>query len=109
MSDYKDLKSADQDRLDAAAFRRFLDHLAINTDVQNIDLMILADFCRNCLSKWYKAAADGAGLDVSMHEARERIYGMPYNDWKSRYQKEATAEQLAAFKARREAGATDKP
>jgi hypothetical protein len=91
----------DQDRLDAAAFRRFLDHLAMNTEVQNIDLMILADFCRNCLSKWYKAAADDAGLDISMDEARERIYGMPYDEWKDRYQKEATPEQLAAFEARR--------
>ena len=72
-----------------------------NTDVQNIDLMILADFCRNCLSKWYKAAADSAGLEVSMDEARERIYGMPYDEWKNRYQKEATPEQLAAFEARR--------
>ena len=102
MSDHKDLNIADQDRLDAAAFRQLLDHLALNTDVQNIDLMILADFCRNCLSKWYKAAADGVGLDISMDEARERIYGMPYNEWKKRYHKEATAEQLAAFEARRE-------
>jgi len=102
MTNHKDLNSADQDRLDAAAFRRFLDHLALNTDVQNIELMILADFCRNCLSKWYKAAADGAGLDISMNEARERIYGMPYDEWKNLYQKEATREQLAAFEARRE-------
>ncbi len=102
MADHNKLNSADQDRLDAAAFRRFLDHLAMNTEVQNIDLMILADFCRNCLSKWYKAAADGAGLEVSMDEARERIYGMPYTEWKKRYQKEATAEQLADFEARRE-------
>ena len=101
MSDYKDFNTADQDRLDAAVFRRFLDHLAMNTDVQNIDLMILADFCRNCLSKWYKAAADDAGLAVSMDEARKRIYGMPYDEWKNRYQKEATAEQLAALEARR--------
>jgi len=101
MSDHKNLNNADRDRLDAASFRRFLDHLAINTDVQNIDLMILADFCRNCLSKWYKSAADDAGLNVSMDEARERIYGMPYSEWKNRYQKKATAEQLAAFEARR--------
>ena len=102
MSDHKDLNVADQDRLDAAAFRRFLDHLAMNTDVQNIDLMILADFCRNCLSKWYKDAADGTELDVSVDEAKERIYGMPYGEWKNRYQKEATTEQLAAFEARKE-------
>jgi len=101
MSDHKVLSTEDQDRLDAASFRRFLDHLAMNTEVQNIDLMILADFCRNCLSKWYKSAADEAGLDVSMDEARERIYGMPYTEWKSLYQKEASAEQLAAFEARR--------
>ena len=102
MSDHNSLKRADQDHLDALAFRRFLDHLAINTEVQNIDLMILADFCRNCLSKWYKAAADGAGIEVSMDEARERIYGMPYDEWKRRYQKEATGEQLAALEARKE-------
>ncbi len=101
MTNHKDLNNADQDRLDATAFRRFLDHLALNTDVQNIELMILADFCRNCLSKWYKAAADGAGLDISMNEARERIYGMPYDEWKKLYQKEATREQLAAFEERR--------
>ena len=101
MSDHTNLNTTDQDRLDAASFRRFLDHLAMNTDVQNIDLMILADFCRNCLSKWYKSAADDAGLDVSMDEARERIYGMPYKEWKNRYQKKATPEQLAAYEARR--------
>ncbi len=101
MSDHSSLERTDQDHLDAFAFRRFLDHLAINSDVQNIDLMILADFCRNCLSKWYKAAADGAGHDVSMDEARERIYGMPYTEWKDRYQKEATMAQMAAFEARR--------
>ncbi len=101
MSNHKNLNTADQVQLDASTFRRFLDHLALNTDVQNIDLMILADFCRNCLSKWYKSAADDAGLDVSMDEARERIYGMPYNEWKNRYQKEATPEQLANIEARR--------
>ena len=109
MPGHNNLSSAEQDQLDAVAFRRFLDHLAMNTDVQNIDLMILADFCRNCLSKWYKAAADGAGLDVSMDEARERIYGMPYDEWKNRYQKEATTEQLAAFEARRKSKAGEQP
>jgi hypothetical protein len=102
MTDHKDLNITDQDRLDATAFRRFLDHLALNTDVQNIDLMILADFCRNCLSKWYKDAANDVGLDISMDEARERIYGIPYKEWKNRYQKEATPGQLAAFEERRE-------
>ena len=101
MSDHNSLNSAEQNRLDAATLRRFLDHLAMNTDVQNIDLMILADFCRNCLSKWYKDAANDVGLDVSMDEARERIYGIPYKEWKNRYQKEATPGQLAAFEARR--------
>ena len=101
MSDHNSLNSAEQNRLDAATLRRFLDHLAMNTDVQNIDLMILADFCRNCLSKWYKAAADDVGLDVTMDEARKRVYGMPYDEWKSRYQKKATAVQLAALESRR--------
>jgi len=86
MSDHKDLNTEDQDRLDAAAFRRFLDHLAINTEVQNIDLMILADFCRNCLSKWYKAAADEDGLELDDAKVREMIYGMPYSEWKDKYQ-----------------------
>ena len=73
----------------------------MNTNVQNIDLMILADFCRNCLSKWYSTAAENEGLAVSMDEARKRIYGMPYDEWKDRHQKEATPEQMAAFEARR--------
>lgn len=100
MADHKDLASADQDRLDAAAFRRLLAHLRERTDVQNIDLMILADFCRNCLSRWYKEAAAEAGLDVSTEEARARVYGMPYGDWKAKYQTEATPQQMAAFEKR---------
>lgn len=100
MADHKDLASADQDRLDATAFRRLLAHLGDRTDVQNIDLMILADFCRNCLSKWYQEAATEAGLEISTDEARERIYGMPYGEWKARNQTEATPEQMAAFEAR---------
>lgn len=95
-----DLTSAQQDALDAAAFRRLLKHLDANKDVQNIDLMILAGFCRNCLSKWYKAAADEAGLEVDDMAARERIYGMPYSEWKANHQPKATPEQLAAFEAR---------
>jgi hypothetical protein len=83
--------------LEAAAFRRLVQHLRSRPDVQNIDLMNLSGFCRNCLSKWYKAAADDLEIDVSMDQAREEIYGMPYAQWKSRYQKEATAEQQAAF------------
>lgn len=83
--------------LEAAAFRRLLAHLNERTDVQNIELMNLAGFCRNCLSKWYKAAADEQGLELSTDQAREAVYGMPYADWKAKYQTEASAEQLAAF------------
>ena len=90
-----------QDRLDAAAFRRLLAHLDANKDVQNIDLMILSGFCRNCLSRWYREAAENDGLDVSDADARERVYGMPYAEWKANHQAKATPEQLAAFEARR--------
>ena len=95
-----DLTPTQQDALDAATFRRLLKHLDDNKDVQNIDLMILADFCRNCLSKWYKAAADSAGLEVDLDMARERVYGMSYSEWKDNHQPKATPEQLAAFNAR---------
>ena len=88
-------------KLDAAVMRRLIAHLDARKDVQNIDLMILADFCRNCLGKWYKAAADEAGFAVTDDEARERIYGMPYADWKEKHQLPATAEQMAAFEARK--------
>ena len=94
------LTPAQQDALDAAAFRRLLSHLDANKDVQNIDLMITGNFCRNCLSKWYKHAADEAGLSVSDDDARARIYGMPYSEWKRNHQAPATPEQLAAFEAR---------
>ena len=90
-----------QDKLDAAAFRRLLSHLDNRKDVQNIDLMILADFCRNCLGKWYKSAADEQGVEISAEEARERVYGMPYAQWKAKHQKTATPEQMAAFEARK--------
>jgi hypothetical protein len=83
--------------LEAAAFRRLVEHLGENTGVQNIDLMNLAGFCRNCLSKWYRAAAEDKGIDLDYEEAREIIYGMPYQQWKDKYQSEATAEQKAAF------------
>lgn len=83
--------------LEAAAFRRLVAHLRQRTDVQNIDLMNLAGFCRNCLSNWYMEAAGEKGIDMSKAEAREIIYGMPYDEWKRRYQSEATAEQLAAY------------
>jgi hypothetical protein len=86
--------------LEAAAFRYLLAHLQQHTEVQNIELMILADFCRNCLAKWYTAAATERGIDIDYEQAREVVYGMPYSDWKDRYQTEATAEQLAAFDAK---------
>jgi hypothetical protein len=94
------LAPADQDALDAAVFRRLLAHLDAHKDVQNIDLMILADFCRNCLGKWYKTAADERGVEISAEAARDRVYGMAYSDWKQAYQKPATPEQMAAFKAK---------
>ena len=96
-----DLTQEQQDRLDAAAFRRLLSHLDHRKDVQNIDLMILADFCRNCLGDWYREAAEAEGLTMSKDEARERVYGMPYGDWKAKFQGEATPEQMAACKARK--------
>jgi len=85
--------------LEAAAFRHLLEHLRERTDVQNIDLMNLAGFCRNCLSKWYKAAADEQGVELSDPEARKIVYGMPYDEWKSKYQKEASPAQQAGFAA----------
>ncbi len=100
---HEDLPAADQDALDAATFRRLLAHLDANRDVQNIDLMILAGFCRNCLGKWYKAAADERGLELADEAARERVYGMPYADWKRDFQAPATPEQLAAMAARTKA------
>ncbi len=83
--------------LEAAAFRRLLRHLRERTDVQNIDLMNLAGFCRNCLAKWYRAAAEERGIAMTYDEAREIVYGMPYEEWKRRYQREASPEQRAAF------------
>ncbi len=83
--------------LEAAAFRRLVAHFRERTDVQNIDLMNLSGFCRNCLSKWYRAAAEDKGLDLSYDEARKIVYGMPYADWKAKYQTEASAEQKAAY------------
>ena len=88
---------SDTDKIEAAVLRRLLAHLDERKDVQNIELMNLAGFCRNCLSKWYMAAAEEAGVSVDYDAAREHIYGMPYAQWKDLYQKEATAEQLAAF------------
>ena len=90
--------SDDQRRdLEAAAFRRLVAHLRERSDVQNIDLMNLAGFCRNCLSNWYREAAEASGIPLSKDESREIVYGMPYKEWQAKYQKEASPEQKAAF------------
>jgi uncharacterized protein len=83
--------------LEAAAFRHLVEHLRSRTDVQNIDLMNLAGFCRNCLSNWMKEAADAAGVPMSKDESQEAIYGMPFEQWKAKYQNDASQAQLAAF------------
>jgi len=85
--------------LEAATFRRLVEHLRERTDVQNIDLMNLAGFCRNCLSKWYRAEAEDRGLALSDPESREIVYGMPYDEWRAKYQRETSAEQQATFAA----------
>lgn len=90
-----------RDKIEANAFRRLLSHLDANKDVQNIDLMILADFCRNCLGDWVKEAAAKEGVELTKEQAREHVYGMPYGDWKEKYQTPATEEQLAAMNARK--------
>jgi hypothetical protein len=87
-----------QTELEAAAFRRLVKHLRERTDVQNIDLMNLGGFCRNCLSNWLKDAADEKGIALDKEAAREHVYGMPYAQWKAKYQTEATPEQAAALK-----------
>ncbi|MGR9013727.1 MAG: DUF1244 domain-containing protein [Gammaproteobacteria bacterium] len=92
-----------QTELEAGAFRRLVSHLQKNTDVQNIDLMILADFCRNCLAKWYMAEAVEQGVAMDYEQAREIVYGMPYSEWKDKFQTEATAEQMAAFEHKQQA------
>ena len=84
--------------LEAAVFRRLVEHLRTRTDVQNIDLMNLAGFCRNCLSNWLKEAADASGAPMSRDESREAVYGMPYETWKSTYQREASEKQIEAMK-----------
>jgi hypothetical protein len=87
--------------LEAAAFRQLVEHLRNRSDVQNIDLMNLAGFCRNCMSKWYRAAAEERGLEMDYEQAREIIYGMPYSEWKSKNQTEASSEKLSAFEQNR--------
>ena len=87
----------DTTAIEAAVFRRLLEHLDSRKDVQNIELMNLAGFCRNCLAKWYVSAAEAHGVKLDQAEAREIVYGMPYDEWKAKYQSEATPEQLARF------------
>lgn len=94
----------DTTALEAAAFRRLLAHLRERSDVQNIDLMILAGFCRNCLADWLREAADEAGVAMDKARAREHVYGMPFDEWKARHQRAATPEQLAAFEATQKRG-----
>ena len=88
---------------EATAFRRLLDHLDRRTDVQNIDLMTLAGFCRNCLADWYREAAASHGMDIDKEAARERVYGEPFAQWKAKHQREASLTQLAAFEAAQKA------
>ncbi len=89
------LDEATKEKLEAAAFRALVAHLRQRSDVQNIDMMNLAGFCRNCLSRWYREAAQAQGLDLPDAQAREIVYGMPYKDWQAKYQQPATPEQLA--------------
>jgi hypothetical protein len=92
-----------QTQIEAAAFRQLLVHFQKHSDVQNIDLMILADFCRNCLAKWYLSAANEQGVSLSYEQAREAIYGMPYEQWKTSFQTDATEQQLAAYNQKQRA------
>ena len=103
MSTIPDISENQREAIEAAVYRRLVEHLRSKPEVQNIDLMNLADFCRNCLSKWYVAAAEERGVALDYDAAREIVYGVPYADWKARYQKEATPEQMAAFEAREKA------
>ncbi|MEO3389144.1 DUF1244 domain-containing protein [Mesorhizobium sp. CAU 1741] len=96
-----DLTENQKRDFEAAAFRRLVQHLRERTDVQNIDMMNLAGFCRNCLSNWYQDAANEAGAPLDKAQAREIVYGMPYDDWRSKYQAEATPAQQASFEGNR--------
>lgn len=101
----------DQTRIEAeaAAFRGLIRHLQQRTDVQNIDLMNLAGFCRNCLAKWYRAEAEHRGVDMDYEQARERVYGMPYSEWKRQYQAEASEEQKQLFESTQALHADTRP
>jgi hypothetical protein len=96
-----DIDETTRTELEAAAFRRLLQHLRERSDVQNIDLMNLAGFCRNCLANWYREAADARGIGLDKDAAREIVYGMPYAEWQARHQAPASAEQLAGFERNR--------
>ena len=98
MSSLKDINQQQETELQAAAFRALRDHLQSRTDVQNIDMMNLAGFCRNCLSRWVQEAGASRGLQIAKHDAREYVYGMPYEDWREQFQTEATEAQKGAFK-----------
>ena len=89
-------------QIEADVFRKLLAHLDNHKEVQNIDLMILADFCRNCLAKWYSASAADLGESIDYEQAREAVYGMPYSEWKEKHQLSATQEQMAAFEAKKQ-------
>ena len=91
------MSDLNETELEAAVFRRLRDHLRTRTDVQNIDLMNLSGFCRNCLSRWYSEAAAEQGVEIGKEDAREIVYGMPYNEWRDKHQTEATDAQKAAF------------
>lgn len=95
----KDLDNATKTELEAAAFRTLIEHLGSRKDVQNIDLMILSGFCRNCLSKWLVAAAEDRGIGLGLEDAREHVYGMPYGEYKEKYQEPVDDEKMARFKA----------
>jgi uncharacterized protein len=101
MPTHDNLDARDRTEIEAAVYRRLLEHLRAHAELQNIDLMNLAGFCRNCLSKWYRAAAEERGIDIDYEQAREIVYGMPYAEYKKKYQKEATPAQQAAFEASR--------
>jgi len=95
-----EIPSSAQTEIEAAVFRRLLAHLDSRKDVQNIDLMNLSGFCRNCLSKWYSAEAKEQGYEIDLNVSKERVYGMPHGEWKQKYQREASPEQLAQFNAK---------
>ncbi|ABI66053.1 MULTISPECIES: DUF1244 domain-containing protein [Maricaulis] len=101
----ENITETERTALDAAAFRRLVAHLDAHKEVQNIDLMLLADFCRNCLGDWWREAAAERGIEVTRDQARERVYGMPPAEWKAQYQGEASAEKIEAFKVKQAAKA----